>query len=71
MTSQLTDQESCDRRSQKTGVTRGSWWQYQRLKPSLQSLTAVQLRLGLWHSCTLALSPEHQSAQMSEIKNVG
>ena len=26
---------------------------------------------NFWHSGTLALSPERQSAQMSEIKNVG
>ena len=27
--------------------------------------------LNFWHSGTLALSPERQSARMSEIKNVG
>ena len=43
----------------------------------MATFKSVQRHPGLiyifnfWHSGTLALSPEHQSAQMSEIINVG
>jgi len=34
-------------------------------------LSRSNLHFSFWHSGTVALTAEHQSARMSEIKNVG
>ena len=38
---------------------------------SVQCHPGLTYIFNFWHSGTLALSPERQSARMSEIKNVG